>query len=339
MDKAAKHDWKVLNSAKGLPYGKASRVQQIVDEYQLSDRFRRLGRRTRQNYLGVLINWKLTRLPNNKTIFDLYVHKVDHPTVNHFLRTLRFKYKTAHIAMMCTVMSMAWKIAIKNGRAAYNPWVDLDLSIDNERDVVWTEMQVQLAISTAKDMGYKTLALYLLVMYETGQRPWVDLRDLTWDNIEEAEDEHGCKYHYINYRTSKTGTRLYIPLSDRCYAAIKEHCVGLGFLFAEKEGTRRTAQALHYQYTKVKRKAGLNDKLQFRDLRRTAACELAETGATPEEFRAIFGWTKAEQVIHRYSRIRLRTAVNGMRKRNAGKSEGQGGEVRTEPEPTGEHAT
>lgn len=299
---------------RNLPHGKSSTVRALMDAYELSDRYKLLADSTKRSYRSAFAIWEKTYLPDRKTIYQLKVHKVDYRLVDHFVQLLRHKYQAPRIKLLCAVMSAAWNLGIRHGRVIINPWTDLRLKCKNERDVVWSEEQVELAISKAKEFGYDTLALYLLMMYETGQRPWIDLRNLTWDNIGEHEDDDGARYYIITYRSSKTGIDLSIPISNRCFTAMQEHSGGTGFIFEDTEGSRRTAQAIHYQFKRVKRQTGISNTLQFRDLRRTSVVELIEAGATDQEIRAIHGW-KGNRTLPRYARIRLQAARNGQQKR------------------------
>lgn len=212
--------------------------------------------------------------------------------------------------MLCSVMSAVWRVALRQGKVLYNPWSDLDLKAAGERDVAWSPEDVEKAINTAKELGYHTLAFYILMLYETGQRPWIDLRNLTWENINGLDTDNTT----LNYISSKTRIRIQLPLSRPCVSALLGRDRTQQFLFAEIGGSRATPQAIQCQFRRVKRKAQLEHHLQLRDLRRTVAIELAEAGATRDEIRAVGGW-KGDSVVHRYARIRLKTAKNAINKR------------------------
>lgn len=333
-------DWKDLTTARAMPHGKSSTVRHIVDLYELSDRYKELAKNTKASYRSALNVWYNTRLPDGRNIFDFRVHKIDYALVDHFVQILKYKHQVPRIRIMCAVMGAAWKLALRHGRAVFNPWVDLRLKFNNERDVTWTPEQVELAINTSKELGHSTLALYLLLMYETGQRPWIDLRNLTWDNIEEREDADGTRYRIIHYRSSKTNIDMLIPITDRCFSSLQAHSLGKEYLFQDDEGGRRTSQAIHNQFKRVKRKAGLSNTLQFRDLRRTSAVELAEAGASNQEMRAIHGW-KSDRMVNRYSRMRLQIARNAQQKRvklqDAKLPQAEGQDVRPQLEGADEH--
>lgn len=326
--------WPNYGQARSLPHGFSCTVQTIVDEWMLSTRFLRLSPNTKRVYASLLASWGKIKLPDGKVIFDLRVHKLDYKMVDHFVNLMHFRgLAPSSMRSYCHVMSGVWKYAARMGRVAYNPWADVGIECDNERDVTWSQEEIEKAMQKAGELGFNTLVLYILFMYETGQRPWVDLRNLTWENIN--DDADGTRW--LDYISSKTGVHIRIPLPDRLVSCLEERTRASSWIFAEASGDRRSQQTLFNQFNRVKREASLSYTLQLRDIRRTAVVECIEGGATRDELRAVFGWKK-DSSVHRYARIRGKTAQNALIKRDANKLIREGARIRALPPPNEEHS-
>lgn len=303
-----------LETTRGLPYGRTCKVQEIVDDFERSDRFHTLAFNTKRGYRASFKSWRSLTLPDGKSIFDMYVHRVDYQLVDHYVKLMRFKYSATTIRYMCMVMSIVWKLALRNRKVAYNPWDDLNIKINNERDVTCTKQDITNAVVKAEELGYHTLALYLLFMYETGQRPWSDIRNFKWENIRHVGTTNNLSYT-LSFTIAKTGVHIQLPINADLVARLDSRKRYSEYIFAEEGGERKTQQALHNQFRRVKREAKLADNLQFRDIRRSLAVELVEAGATRDEIRSVFGW-QGDSVVHRYARLRYQTAENALRKRD-----------------------
>lgn len=251
-------------------------------------------------------------MANGKTIFQMKVHLIDYGIVDYMQRLMRHAYEGATIRLSFTVLANVWDVGLRNGRVNVNPWLKPHISVRNERDITWKYADVRKAVECAREMGFNLLALYLVMMYETAQRPWKDLRDLTWENIH--QDTDGSRI--LDFVISKTKTHLMIPLSQVACLALDNTPKVSKFIFAGENGEVLTRQCISRQFDIVKKTCMLNPELQFRDLRRTAVTEMVQNGATGEEIKAVTGWRDGNGIIHRYARIRFLTAKNAMDKRD-----------------------
>lgn len=304
----AKHPWL---RAQDMPHGKACRISDMVKDYQLSERYRTLANTTKRAYLSALKYFEFFILANGRTLYQHRVNEVNYGTVDYLQRVLAHDFAPATIKSYFTLLYTIWELAIRNGRVDANPWKRPLIRFNNERDITWSPEQVQLAITTAKDMGFHLLALYLLVSYETAQRPWRDLRNLTWKNF--TVDERGDTI--LDFVISKTRTHLLLPLSKQVTEVLNSLPRLSEYIFVNEYGDRLTQQAMNWQYKRVQAKAMLPMVLQIRDLRRSAITEMAMAGATMQEIEAATGWRCSEAVIRRYARLRLVTAKHGLQKR------------------------
>lgn len=319
----ARNDWDQFKYARSLPYGKSCLVQEIIDEYLLSPMYQSVSDSTKRSYSAHMATWRKLSLPDKKTIFDLYVHKVNPALVDHFINLMRFKgYAPATVIVYCAIMNNAWKIALRRGKVLFNPWTDLGVKCANERDTTWSQEEIEQALIKCDELGFPTLGLYIRFMYETGQRPWVDLRNLTWENIYDNADGTGI----LDYISSKTGVHMAVPISSNLMHSLNRFKGRSEFIFTEEGGARRSKQTLHNQFCRVRREARINSSLQLRDIRRTVAVELIEAGATRDEIRSVGGWKK-DASIHRYARIRFKAAQNGLKKREEQRRQHAGPEL------------
>lgn len=293
-----------------LPHGKATRVTVLIDEYLRSQRYLSVSPDTKQDYLCTLRALDNLILATGRSIYHMRSNDVDYSTVDYLFRILSYTRKPATIKGYFAVLSNVWEVALRNGRVILNPWRLSGIKLNNTRDVTWTPQQIQDAIRVSKEMGFHILALYLIFCYETAQRPWRDLGKLKWSNIIENEDGSVI----FDFVVSKTGVHLMLPLSGVAKEALKNITRKSEYVFSNEHGKLYKDQTMRNQLEKVKKHAGIPDHLQIRDIRRTVVTEMAENGATSEEIRSITGWKSAESVIHRYARIRLKTATHAIEK-------------------------
>jgi integrase len=293
-------------------------VSELVDEYLLSDNFRRLSLKTRKCYSSFLSKLGKIRIERYKSIYDMPAYKVSYSTVDYFAKVLGLSLKRGSTSTYFTVMSSVWNYAIRGGIVVFNPWLRPGLKRAKERDVTWTSEQINGAIDYAYKKGHKVLALYLLMAYETAQRPWQDLRNLRWSDVKQLEDGSTV----IDFKISKTGVHLILPLSNRAIDALKGHPKVSEIIFANPEGKFYSESAITRQLEKVKKDLDLPEELTFRDIRRTAITELAIAGCSTLEIEAITGWRCPESVLRRYARVRLKTAQNALQKRENSKISG-----------------
>lgn len=298
-----------MSRAGGMPHGKAVKVSQIVDDYQKSHKYQSLGLGTKTAYQSAFKLIELLILSNNKNLYQMYVHKVDYGTVDYIHAVLAHTHKPASIKFYFAVLSNVWQVALRAGKAQINPWLRNEVRVDNERDITWSKEQLLSAVDGAKQHGFNLLALYLIMAYETGQRPWKDLRGLKWENIREFEGDT-----VVDYVISKTNVHMVLPLSPTAIEALERVSKIGEYIFVDARGRRLSPKTMHLQLDVVKKSCMLPQELTFRDIRRTVNVEMAENGATREEMRNVNGW-QSDTHIPRYARLRYRTAKNGIQRR------------------------
>lgn len=292
------------------------RVKLLINNYLLSHEFRKLKPSSQKIYFSVIDQFEDLLLYTGKTFLETNAHTIDYQMTEYLKDVLLHKYTESTLGSYFKVMNAVWRFGMRRSMVFMNPWDKPGLSRAQERDTTWTPEQVELAYETAKTKGFNTLAMYLILAYETAQRPWRDLRDLKWESVREIEQD-GKRRLVFDFVISKTNTHIILPLSDRVIDLLDNRSRLDSYVFSEAKGKRLSAVCMQQQLEVVKREAKLPRELQFRDFRRTAITELAEAGCTTREIEAITGWRVSEAVIHRYARVRYKTALNAQAKRDA----------------------
>lgn len=163
-----------------------------------------------------------------------------------------------------------YEFADKYGYADRNPFRKVQVVVPPPRKIFWTEDQVFTVIETALKNGKKSLAVAVCLLYDTGQRP-SDVLYLTYGSIK--QDKLGW---YVDFTQRKTGAQVKPALSQYT----------LGLLGGPEAVAARAPedlvvenyknlQALEKDFANLRAALGF-EKIQLRDLRRTAITEMGE---------------------------------------------------------------
>lgn len=298
------------------PHDKVFTVREITLDYVNSPRWDLLSEGSKVRYLSVCKVLEGLTLYTGGNIFDMKAYKVTYATADYLQRVITLSNrKPATLQFYFAVLSNIFDYACRNGKVYLNPFLKPRIKVQNERDVTWSVEQVNDTIVAATALGFPVLALYILLCYETAQRPWKDLFNLTWNSLK--NDDQGGKY--FDFEISKTKTHLMLPLSPTTIRALDSLPKTSSYIFVDESGKRVPQAKIYNQFQVVRKKIGLPEGLLIRDLRRTAVTELAERGCTPLEIEAITGWRCPDAVLRRYARVRLKTAQNALHKREQGR--------------------
>ena len=92
-------------------------------------------------------------------------------------------------------------------------------------------------------------------------------------------------------------------------------------IVSETTGLPYKADHFRHEFARIRELSGIPTTLQFRDLRRTAATEMGEAGATDDELRAMTGHMSEMWWLSTSGQpIRCRSRPNGNGPLNMGKS-------------------
>lgn len=227
---------------------------------------------------------------------DVLVVDIERKHCRELYRRLRESGSDHRAARVMKYFARLMRFAIDEGLRGKgdNPAIKLGITSPEARDVVWTPEEVAHAIDVAIGCGRRSLALLIAIAYDCGQRPQ-DVRTALWSD-REAEG--------IYYKQGKTGARVWAALSPLTLSMLEEtpkegeHIVryeGTGRPYADKD-------QLGKQWRKVREAAQLWPELRLADLRRTAATEAGNAGATETELDAVHGWKPGSRVHGVYIR-------------------------------------
>jgi len=255
-------------------------VAALIDAYQSCPRYKSRAETTRKGYDHFL---KHIRALAGHVI----VATIDRPGM---LQTYE-KLIAARGLYTANAYMKVWQILLKHaydlGWRKDNPAAGLGLQTPPPREQVWTVDQILAFCDAAVEMGRPSMRLAMLLAYDLGQRPG-DYIKLTWTTYTGSG---------FMIKQSKTKTRVNAPFENPFLWAEIDAMPRKHSHVLICEGTKAPYKADYFRHlcTKIRRAAKLPEQLQFRDLRRTAATEIGNAGATDDQLRALQGWKTRNQ--------------------------------------------
>jgi integrase len=163
-----------------------------------------------------------------------------------------------------------------------NPGKKLRIASTPSRTALWTWEQVKTFCDAADAEGAPSMALAVMLAYDLGQRQG-DVLALT---------KSARKGNTFSLRQSKQGEPVKVPLrwpetKRRLSEAPKTDATQV--IVCETTGRPYRPDHFRHEFSRIRNLAGLPKALQFRDLRRTAATEIGDGGATDDQIRAVTG--------------------------------------------------
>lgn len=241
----------------------------LCNKYQTDSRFLDLSPRTRDLYadhIALLTKWA----------GDKKLEAITRPLARAYYEVFQDKPRKA-------------QEAVKMGRLIYNFGKDIGLKLDNPfekmrikmnkpRKEIWTQTEYAQFINYCKRSGRPSLGIAVLLALDTGQRQ----SDVLKMNSSQYDGES------LTITQDKTGELLAIPLSSELKNELNFACDGV-FVINEETGNPYKPDNFRHLFSSTKSKAGIPNRLQFLDFRRTAVVRLAKSGCTIPEIASITG--------------------------------------------------
>jgi integrase len=294
-------------------------VADLFRKYEISPRFARYVRRTRQDYTCFYRQIEIMSTDDNLMFGHLPISNVSKQIAYSIYEqyVLSHGHDSANKAMSACQAAFGYGM-LKFEEISLNPFLRLHKFSPPPRRQRWTDVQLSTFITKAKKMGYASVALCALLCMELVQRPG-DILSLKWS----AYDERERTWHI---RQTKCGAVVCVPETKRLRAALRSaqrlamkssngDISGL-LVCPTKTGKRWQRRNFTGTVRRIAAAAGLPIDLQIRDLRRTGATEAASAGATPLELMAIGGWAN-QASIRPYLVQTLEQAASVQAKRDA----------------------
>jgi len=278
-------------------------IQELAFMYKASDWYARLRPSTKRYYeyyiLLLLKSPYATKKPQ----------EISPGSAEAIFRTLVKDHGNNLANKFVSVWCRIYQFAIKKEWITLNPWALIEKKHAVARIEVWTEDLVMKVVNKALELGEKGVAIGIMLMYDTAQRP---SDCLAMDHSMVKSDEDGP---YLELFQSKTGA--YVRVAITLYTA---RLFGDGPLHEKLVGSHISLDTFRASFRRIANAVGVNKKLQLRDLRRTALTECGDGGATDDEMMAQSGH-KDRAMLDRYSVKSRQKALAASVARYAGRYE------------------
>jgi len=294
---------------KNRVYVGSSTVRGLVEWYKTTSKWSDLSENSRKTYNTLLNTVFEVKLAKNGTSFaDM---DAAHITVDHadaIYKHLRAEISLHRAVNVCKVLRRVWYIGLKHSKVRGNPFIKMELPELERRDTMWTPDQVNQMIKKADEMGFWSIGTLTLLCYHLCQRPG-DMRSLTWQQYDGE---------WFRFRQEKTKTDMELMASPDIVTRLADRFMssasGDPIILCETTGTGYDRRLYAKYFARIRSAAGLPNTLQLRDLRRTGATELAESGATEDELKAQTGH-KTREILSTYVRSTPKLASSAANKR------------------------
>lgn len=326
------------------PYIDPFSVRALFQKFKDAPEFYDKKDATKRFYLDCMKKLEEVQLDNGMAFGDVDVRVIERRHAKKLYEKVRFpegkggRDLTAYASAMMRTARRAWSVVMDEFRLTVNPFRELELKGTKKRRVSWNLEQVGTFCAAAIKEGYPSMALAAMLALELGQRI-VDIREMHWDSYRDGLLSETAEFEI---EQSKTGAEVIIPASDVLIGMLERmpRRDGQPILICETTGKPYDEHLIRHVFSRIRKRAGLPNELQLRDLRRTAISELARAGATTDEIMSISGHSTREIIEHYVVRSR-ENAMAAMVKRNAWRQNQQNsgvenGEPRITPPPLGD---
>lgn len=217
------------------------------------------------------------------------------------------EYSAHRAAHVVKVLRKVYNVGFRHDKVPANPFSNMKIPGLPTRKILWEPEEVFKLIETADEMGYPSLGTVTLLTYDLCARPG-DMRQLKWENY------GGGVFDYIQ---EKTGTPMTVPASPRLIERLERIRDRQDFIaVCESTGKPYSKDLLVKYFARIRKASGVPSHLQLRDLRRTGATEMAESGCTEDELRAVTGH-QSREILATYVRPTTKLATSAVNKRFA----------------------
>jgi integrase len=179
------------------------------------------------------------------------------------------------------IMTTIFRWGVENKAAPYNPFSGLKKPSFESRDRVWTDQELARFKAAVEALGRPSIALALMLSYDTARRP---------SDVLAIQRKHYLGDGRISFRQIKTKTKLTQPVSPVVAEAFEVLEDPEDYLIINEDtGSPWRPRTFRKWVQVAKKMAKLPKELQWRDLRRTVATQLANAGATEDEIMSVTG--------------------------------------------------
>lgn len=280
-------------------------VAGLINQYRQTNKYKTLAVSSKRNYNHYFDTVLPICIGNSNTAFKHML--TANVTVKHAEKLQQqveqlISYPTSF--QIVNKLSVVWNRGIKLGLARSNPFAEMGLSKPPPRQQKWTDEQFADFIAHCDKVGgsglrnpkdsWSTVGTHVILCMHLAQRTG-DMSTLTWSNLNDTG--------LFSFTQKKTGKAMVMPSTQLIEARLKLHPpVAHTDVILRNPNTDGpyTSDNLRRRFRTLAREMGLPDDIQVMDLRRTAATNAADNGATEAEIMALTGHTRPETLREIY---------------------------------------
>lgn len=260
-------------------------LEWLAGEFQKTVEYRLMKPRTRED-----VDWAFRLLTKEGSPWRrAKVQSIDRAACKALFQTMHDSVGHRQALKVLTWLRRLMTYAMDLRLITVNPASRLDLPHPKPRQIVWTWLELRAACRAAVRMGRPSIALALLIAYDSAQRPG-DVLACQWPQF----DGEG-----IAWLQQKTGKVAWTPLKAPARYLLR-HTPRLeagAIIVNERSGKPYTRLQWSRAFREVLEAAGINRDLRLADTRRTAGSEILAGGGKAEP---LGGWAINSPILGTY---------------------------------------
>lgn len=261
---------------------KSGTLQSVIDEYQKSAQWTKLGERTKRDYIKAIARIETAKITKRDTLLGtLPLAVIEDPKIRPLLlgwRDSMAKASPRQADAIFGVLRIILEWGRDRGLISHNHALRPKKVYKADRsDKLWLPEHITAIRATAPD----DILLAFELALGTGQRKG-DLLKLAWSCYDGKR---------IKFRQGKRRRLVDMPVT-KALKAVLDAAPRTAATILARNGKPWGMVNFDHKWRAAFLDAGLKETgLHFHDVRGTTCTELAEAGATPSEIAAMLGWT------------------------------------------------
>lgn len=251
-------------------------LKSLITSYMNSKNYRKLAANTKEDY-----DYRLELI--KKWGGDVPLEGITRKSVKDFWEAMS---KTSEWKANATirVLRLLLNYAVDLGELQINPAARPGLVDIEQRDVVWSNEEVNLMVEVADKKGLFDMGTSILLSAYLAQREG-DIITLDWINY---------KGGAFIVKQHKTGAYICVPVHPILKARLDQYEYKHGLIIrSDVTGQKYTRSAFCHRFSEIRKEAAKQlpeiSRCKFLDLRRTAIVRMAEAGCTEAQISAVSG--------------------------------------------------
>lgn len=244
------------------------------------------------------------------------IKKITKNDLEQFQIALSKNHNAKGTNCIITALKSIFSEALKEGYIIRNPAMELKkISEDTTAEAFWTKSEIEQFLRGNHDSHLYPLYITAL---NTGMRKG-ELAGLKWDRVDftlnqitvtRTRDVDGLK------ERTKTKLRRIIPMNSFVRATLLKHFyarTGSDYIFTKPDGSPIEVHHLYRDFGKAQKKAKIENKIRFHDLRHTFASQFMMNNGNVFDLQKLLGHTDIKMTMRyaHFSPEHLKSAMQG----------------------------